>query len=245
MVWASNRSGAPNEGPPFFSPDGAWIGFWDGNEAKLKKVPLEGGLAVTICDLPNVARARATWGDDGSIVVASGGDLFKVPASGGTLQLILKGDTDGPFEHRISCRVQGPCSFDEETQQIRASKNFTPRSSSWRRCSVTFLSMDRHHSWRRATSSSSSEAPSGPRSSTPTAWSLVDRPFPSWKALPEGAPRRCSLWPPMGRSSSSPTTPRIQGGWCGSIVSASQRARSRRAPDFSRHGCRRTARPLW
>ena len=79
---------------PFFSPDGAWIGFIA--DGKLKKVPAEGGLAVTICDAPG--RARATWGDDGSIIVASSaGDLYKVSSNGGIPELILKRDTDGPF----------------------------------------------------------------------------------------------------------------------------------------------------
>src|SRR5262249_37327044 len=33
---------------PFFSPDGAWIAFWTDN--KIKKVPVAGGPAATICD---------------------------------------------------------------------------------------------------------------------------------------------------------------------------------------------------
>jgi serine/threonine protein kinase len=53
--------GAERGSAPFFSPDSRWIGFWV--EGKLKKVPAEGGLATTICDVPGLA--RATWGDDG------------------------------------------------------------------------------------------------------------------------------------------------------------------------------------
>ena len=83
---------------PFFSPDSAWIGFYAGG--KLKKVPVDGGLAVTICDVPPIAGAGstpgATWGDDGTIVVAHG-DLYKVAASGGILELILKPDNEGIF----------------------------------------------------------------------------------------------------------------------------------------------------
>ena len=79
---------------PFFSPDGAWIGFRA--DGRLKKVPAVGGLAVTICDAPG--RPRATWGDDGSIIMASdAGDLFKVSSNGGIPELILKADADGPF----------------------------------------------------------------------------------------------------------------------------------------------------
>jgi eukaryotic-like serine/threonine-protein kinase len=76
--------GAEGGAWPFFSPDGAWIGFFA--DGKIKKVPARGGLAVTICDAP--ANARAAWGDDDTIVVART-HLYKVAASGGTLDLIL------------------------------------------------------------------------------------------------------------------------------------------------------------
>jgi hypothetical protein len=69
---------------PFFSPDGAWIGFFA--DGKLKKVSAAGGLAVTICDAP--PNARGAWGDDGTIVVART-DLYKVASSGGTLNMIF------------------------------------------------------------------------------------------------------------------------------------------------------------
>ena len=35
---------------PFFSPDGAWVGFYA--NGTLQKVPLAGGLPVTICEVP-------------------------------------------------------------------------------------------------------------------------------------------------------------------------------------------------
>src|SRR4029077_1893025 len=36
---------------PFFSPDGEWIGFIA--DRKLKKISVEGGAAVTLCDAPD------------------------------------------------------------------------------------------------------------------------------------------------------------------------------------------------
>ena len=69
---------------PFFSPDGAWIGFFA--DGKLKKVPAGGGVAVTICDAP--PNARGTWGDDGTIVVART-ELYRVASAGGALEVIL------------------------------------------------------------------------------------------------------------------------------------------------------------
>ena len=69
---------------PFYSPKGDWIGFFAGG--KLKKVLSAGGAAIDICDVP--ANARGAWGDDDTIVVARP-HLFRVPASGGTLEKVL------------------------------------------------------------------------------------------------------------------------------------------------------------
>ena len=66
---------------PFFSPDGAWVGF-QGNRA-LQKVSIQGGPAVTICELPGGLRG-AGWGDDDRIVFGiAGSGLFHVAAAGG------------------------------------------------------------------------------------------------------------------------------------------------------------------
>ena len=77
---------------PFFSPDGAWVGFFA--DGKLKKVPAGGGLAVTICDAP--PNARGTWGDNGTIVVART-QLYRVASSGGSLDVMLDAVGDEQF----------------------------------------------------------------------------------------------------------------------------------------------------
>jgi serine/threonine-protein kinase len=66
---------------PFFSPDGRWVGFFSGNE--LKKISVQGGAAVTLCDAFN-ARG-GSWSEDGTIVAAlvNRGPLSRVPADGG------------------------------------------------------------------------------------------------------------------------------------------------------------------
>jgi len=68
---------------PFFSPDGRWLGFIV--EGKLKKVPVDGGTPLTLCDAPGSNRG-ATWCEGDTIVFAAANDapLMKVPASGGT-----------------------------------------------------------------------------------------------------------------------------------------------------------------
>jgi serine/threonine-protein kinase len=69
---------------PFFSPDSQWIAFFA--DGKLKKIPVQGGTAVTLCD---VADDRGgTWGEDGTIVFASSvrTGLSRVSSGGGTPQ---------------------------------------------------------------------------------------------------------------------------------------------------------------
>ncbi len=66
---------------PFFSPDGQWVGFLAGG--KLKKVSIQGGAPLTICD---AADGRgACWGPDGHIVFAptAASGLLRVSADGG------------------------------------------------------------------------------------------------------------------------------------------------------------------
>jgi serine/threonine-protein kinase len=67
---------------PFFSPDGEWVGFFTPG-GKLKKIPVQGGAPVDICDVRD-ARG-ASWGDDGNIVFApdTRGGLFRVSSNGG------------------------------------------------------------------------------------------------------------------------------------------------------------------
>ena len=85
--------GAEGGTRPFFSPDGEWIGFIVGT--KLRKVPVAGGSPIPICEVGT--SARASWGDDGTIVVARP-SLWKVPAGGGRLQpLIEAGEGVGQF----------------------------------------------------------------------------------------------------------------------------------------------------
>jgi serine/threonine-protein kinase len=83
---------------PFFSPDSEWVGF--SADGKLKKVPLAGGPAVTICDA--VSLEGASWGYDDTIILASQEytGLMQVPASGGEPQPITTPLADkGEFDH--------------------------------------------------------------------------------------------------------------------------------------------------
>src|SRR5262249_12472654 len=83
-------TGTDNATDPFFSPDGRWIGFFA--DGKMKKISVEGGAAVTLC---NGESARgASWGEDGNIIVtlgsATGIGLSRVPDVGGAPQTLTK-----------------------------------------------------------------------------------------------------------------------------------------------------------
>jgi serine/threonine-protein kinase len=81
QMQATALSGTENSRNPFFSPDGQWIAFFSGG--KLKKVSVQGGAVVTLCDTAN--DRGGSWGDDGSIVFAAGNrdGLSKISSAGG------------------------------------------------------------------------------------------------------------------------------------------------------------------
>jgi eukaryotic-like serine/threonine-protein kinase len=68
---------------PFFSPDGAWVGFIA--DRKIHKIVLAGGARITLAEAPSLA-SGASWGPMDSIVFATGQvGLAMVAASGGAV----------------------------------------------------------------------------------------------------------------------------------------------------------------
>ena len=84
QLTATPLRGTENARSPFFSPDGQWVAFFA--PGTLKKIPISGGTAVTICETP--VYGGGTWLEDGTIVfnsvLDSAPQLLRVPASGGT-----------------------------------------------------------------------------------------------------------------------------------------------------------------
>jgi Tol biopolymer transport system component len=78
---ATTLSGTENARNPFFSPDGQWLGFFA--DGKLKKVSMESGAAVVLCDAPD--DRGGSWGEDGAIVFTANQTvgLSKVSKEGG------------------------------------------------------------------------------------------------------------------------------------------------------------------
>jgi serine/threonine protein kinase/Tol biopolymer transport system component len=84
---------------PFFSPDSTWIGFFAGG--KLKKIPIAGGTALTICDSGGIG--GAAWGSDGMIVFSNSNSagLSRVSAIGGNPHILTTVDRGkGESSHR-------------------------------------------------------------------------------------------------------------------------------------------------
>jgi eukaryotic-like serine/threonine-protein kinase len=104
------QSGVPIAGTeggvaPFFSPDGSSIGFWVGST--IKRVPIAGGQPATIADVPEGVRGSATWGDDGTIFVASSAGISRVPATGGTPAALLASDRSKNERHVMPHALPG------------------------------------------------------------------------------------------------------------------------------------------
>jgi Tol biopolymer transport system component len=75
---------------PFLSPDSRSVGFWA--DGKLKKIPVDGGVATEICTASSIY--GASWGRDNSVVFADGYNLglSRVSAEGGKPETLTKPD---------------------------------------------------------------------------------------------------------------------------------------------------------
>jgi serine/threonine-protein kinase len=77
---------------PFFSPDGAWVGYFT-RSRQLRKIALTGGQPTTLAEIP-FWRSAAAWRSDRTIVVTSDSrGLYSVPDNGGTFAPLAQSDT--------------------------------------------------------------------------------------------------------------------------------------------------------
>ena len=76
----------------FLSPDGQSLAF--PTKKELKRIPVEGGDAITLCELPGTEPFSFMWGswspDGERIAFASGREIYEVSARGGEPQLLLE-----------------------------------------------------------------------------------------------------------------------------------------------------------
>jgi len=78
---------------PFFSPDGAWIGYFVGLGASMMRIPVAGGapLPVTSVDARSLG---GSWGSGGDILFATTLGLHRVAAGGGEAELLAAPDPE-------------------------------------------------------------------------------------------------------------------------------------------------------
>ncbi len=80
---------------PFFSPDGAWIGYF-AHGGKLRKVPVAGGGSIDLTSSGNETYVIGAWLEDGRIVFVDGtSGLSSLPAEGGAVTRIRPADPAG------------------------------------------------------------------------------------------------------------------------------------------------------
>ena len=84
-VQIAGTRGANN---PFFSPDGASLGF--SQDGRLRKLVLAGGAVVTVCEC---GTSSGSWAPGDTIYFANTQGLHRVAAAGGAPELVLAPDT--------------------------------------------------------------------------------------------------------------------------------------------------------
>jgi len=74
---------------PFFSPDGKWIGYFSASDSKLKKIAVNAGAPVVLCDVFNLC--GAWWDEDNTIAYTqTHADIMRISGNGGTPESIVK-----------------------------------------------------------------------------------------------------------------------------------------------------------
>ena len=68
------------------------VGFFSPTDNTLKKVSILGGPAVTVCELPSVMWG-ASWGQDDTIIFATGSGLSRVSADGGEAEVLTTAES--------------------------------------------------------------------------------------------------------------------------------------------------------
>lgn len=76
-------AGTDDASGPFFSPDGEWIGFFDGPQGKMKKISAHGGRPIVLCDAQVPLGGFWTGNDTILFTPTTNSGIWRVSASGG------------------------------------------------------------------------------------------------------------------------------------------------------------------
>jgi serine/threonine-protein kinase len=121
------------QGPlgPVFSPDGESIVFFTAADNTLKKISINGGVAVTICPASPPVRGM-TWQGD-SILFGQSNGLMRVSENGGAPELLVKAE-DGEFLHGPTMLPGG--------EWIMYSRSSVPTQGGWDNANIIARSLE-------------------------------------------------------------------------------------------------------
>ena len=88
---------------PFWSPDSNFIAFAAGNE--LKKVSVQGGASIRVCELPSGKLFGGSWSPDGEVIVFGSGSpatLYEVAVRGGAPDLLISAEASEPSSEGLT-----------------------------------------------------------------------------------------------------------------------------------------------
>ena len=113
---------------PFFSPDGAWIGYWSESDSQLKKIAVSGGVPVTLTDTAGDPLGRPVWGADETIVWGQNERVLRVSANGGTPEVLIEDSGAGltygprilPDGRSVLFQAEGPVVGDVVVQSLES-----------------------------------------------------------------------------------------------------------------------------
>ena len=87
---------------PTFSPDGDWLAYYSRFEGEVKRIPVTGGASITVFDAPIGDPPRdLQWTADDTLVFARIAGVYRVPATGGTPELIVPAEGEQIASARI------------------------------------------------------------------------------------------------------------------------------------------------
>ena len=99
-------AGSSGARQPFFSPDGKWLAFFA--QGQLKKAEVAGGTPIRLAEA--AVPFGGTWNQDDTIIYAAslGSGLLRIPASGGTPEVLTKPDgAEAGYAHAFPQALPG------------------------------------------------------------------------------------------------------------------------------------------
>ena len=76
---------------PVFSPDGKWIAYYSGSDRMVKRISVQGGAALRVCDSPTLS---LDWDASGILVAQGPGGVVRCNPAGGAPEQLAKVDQD-------------------------------------------------------------------------------------------------------------------------------------------------------